>query len=107
MTQAKRHCENVVCDVHLADMRPVRVTRGMGLYTRLLEGFAKCPVGGCTRFFGTEGYCDLTTDSDFANVRTASYCFNKHESQPMYIQRTPDYLQWVCPVCNAVVPFPR
>jgi hypothetical protein len=100
-------CENVVCDVHLADMSPVRVTHGMGLYTKLLEGFAKCPVDGCTRFFGTEGYCDLTKDGDFTNIRTEPCCSSQHEPQPMSIQRTADRLHWSCPLCRARAPFSR
>jgi hypothetical protein len=100
-------CENVVCDAHLADMRPVKVKHGMHLYASLLEGFARCPVGACTRFFGAEGYCDLTRDGDFTNIRTEPYCSIQHEPQPMYIQRAPDRLQWVCPICKAVAPFHR
>lgn len=96
------HCEGVVCDVHLRNMRPVRVTQSMGMLTKTLEGFA-CSVAGCTRFFGTEGYSDLTKDSEFANVRTEPCCSKQHASERMYIQQKAGDFQWVCRICNAAV----
>jgi hypothetical protein len=104
MTPKEKHCENVVCDVHLTDMRFGQLRHGMGLVTKVLDGFA-CALDGCGRFFGTEGYCDLTEDSEFTNPGTQPCCPNQHQSERMYIQRKPDHLQWVCPVCNAVRPY--
>jgi len=101
------HCENVVCDVHLTDMKSMRVMQGMGIAAKVLDGFGHCPVSGCGRFFGTEGYCDLTNSSEFAKIRKEPTCSTRHERTPMYIQRTPDCLQWVCPMCSAVTPFCR
>jgi hypothetical protein len=100
------YCENVVCDLHLTDMRSVQVRHGMRVVTKVLDGFA-CTVKGCTRFFGTEGYSDLTADSEFTDIRAEPSCSNQHEAKPMYIQRRSDCLLWVCPVCNAVAPFLR
>jgi hypothetical protein len=76
----------------------------MGVITKVLNGF-RCSVVGCTRFFGTEGYSDLTEDSEFANIRTEPTCSSQHDCQPMYIQRTPVCLQWVCPACRRSAPF--
>jgi hypothetical protein len=104
MTPIEKRCQNVLCDLHLTDMRSVQVKHGMGLVTKVLDGFA-CSSGGCTRFFGTEGYGNLRKDSEFTNIRTEPCCSNQHESEGMYIQRARDRLQWVCPVCNAVTPF--
>ena len=98
MAPTKTDFENVVCDLHLADMRSVQLHRG----TEVIEGFGKCPVGGCTRFFGREGYCELTDKGGFARVRTEPTCSTGHEPQAMYLQRTPGRLQWVCPVCRSV-----
>ena len=100
MTPSEKHYENVVCDLHLTDMRSVRVRHGMGMVTKVHEGFA-CTLDGCARFFGTKGYGDLTEDSEFTNFRTEPCCSSQHESERMYIRRTSDRLQWVCPVCNA------
>jgi len=100
------HCANVVCDLHKTDMRFVQVRHGMGIITKVLDGFA-CSMKGCVRFFGTEGYSDLTKKSEFTNIRTEPSCSNQHEAQPMYIQRTPDCLRWVCPICEAVKPFSK
>jgi len=93
--------QNVVCDVHLADMKSVKLIHPTGALHKLREGFAACPANGCDRFFGTEGYCDLTTDSEFASIRTEPCCSSQHQPVPMYIQRTTDRLQWVCPLCYA------
>jgi hypothetical protein len=90
--------ENVVCDLHFADMRFVQVEHKEGR----IEGFGKCAVGGCTRFFGVKGYCDLNKDIGFARVRMESTCLKNHPPQPMYLQRAPDCLLWVCPVCHCV-----
>jgi hypothetical protein len=106
MAPQELHYENVVCDVHLADMRFGRVRYGMGSCFKLLDGFA-CAVNGCIRFFGTQGYCDLTKDGEFTSIRTEPACSSQHEPQAMYIQRTSGSLQWVCPVCTAVAPFSR
>jgi hypothetical protein len=106
MLKPKKLCENVVCDVHLSDMRPVVVVQGMGvMIAKRLEGFV-CTVGGCIRFFGSEGYADLTKDSEFVNVRTEPCCSNhSDETQAMYIQRTLDGLRWACPACDANMAF--
>jgi hypothetical protein len=106
MTSSKLHCENVVCDLHFALMKSGQLMHSMGRYFKVLDGFA-CAVKGCCRFFGTEGYCDLTKDSEFTNIRTEPVCGRQHEPEAMYIQRTSDYLQWVCPVCRAAVPYSR
>lgn len=100
----KPHCENVVCDVHLTDMKFVHVRHGKGVLTLAHDGFL-CSSEGCSRFFGVEGYADLTKDSDFANIRPEPSCSSQHESHRMYIQRTADGLLWVCPVCNADRPY--
>ena len=92
MTPNEKRCETLVCDVHLSDMRYVQVRHGLGLLTRVLDGFA-CTARGCTRFFGTEGYSDLTEDSEFTNVRTEPCCLNHHNSERMYIQQMSDCLQ--------------
>jgi len=79
----------------------------MGSCVKWLNGFA-CAVNGCGRFLAIiHGYCDLTADSEFTNIRTEPACSSQHEPQAMYIQRTPGSLQWVCPVCNAAAPFSR
>jgi hypothetical protein len=98
------HYENVVCDFHHLDMVAVQVKRDIGLLTKVLDGHANCAVSGCNRFFGTEGYCDLTERGEFVNVRKEPVCSTGHESIPMYLQRTPERLRWVCPVCNAEGP---
>jgi len=101
------HCENVLCDVHLQDLWAVEVLHSLGVIHKLRVGFGKCPVSRCRRFFGTEGYCDLTSESEFANVRTDRWCPNQHEPTPMYIQRRADRLLWVCPLCQTEGRFPR
>jgi hypothetical protein len=100
----QKRCEDVVCDLHVTDMRFVHVRHGMGLVTKALDGFA-CTTSGCIRFFGTEGYCDLTKDSEFINVRTEPSCSSQHKSERMYIQRKSGRLRWVCPVCNSTSPY--
>ncbi len=70
----EQYYENVVCDLHLTDMRSVQVRHGMGVVTKVVDGFA-CTVKGCARFFGTEGYSDLTENSEFTNIRTEP-CFS-------------------------------
>jgi len=99
-----RQCENVVCDVHRTDMRSVEVRHSMGVVTRVVEGFA-CSVAGCVRFFGTEGYNDLTDKSEFANIRSQPSCSRAQTADPMYIQRTKDGLRWVCSSCGYVTTF--
>jgi hypothetical protein len=99
-------CEDVVCDLHVTDMRFVHVRHGMGLMTKALDGFA-CTASGCNRFFGTEGYCDLTKDSEFINVRTEPSCSSQHKSERMYIQRKSGRLHWICPVCNSTKPHDK
>ena len=44
MEETRWYYESVVCDLHLADMRFVRV----GHNNNRIEGFGKCPVGACT-----------------------------------------------------------
>lgn len=105
MKPTKIWFESVVCDLHLADMRSVQVEQGKGPDIRLLDGFGKCPVGSCTRFLGNEGYCDLTKDHEFARIRKEPTCSRTHQPQPMYIQRTPECLLWVCPVCYCADPY--
>jgi len=100
MTLTKTEFENVVCDLHLADMRAMQVLQG----TDLIDGFGKCPVGGCTRFFGNGGYCEIIDEGAFARVRTEPTCSKRHEPQPMYLQRTPDCIRWICPLCYSVAP---
>jgi hypothetical protein len=39
-------CQNVVCDVHLADMKSVQRIHVTGALHKLREGFAACPVNG-------------------------------------------------------------
>lgn len=73
----------------------------MGLVTRVLDGF-NCSVTGCIRFFGTEGYCELTEGSTFTNIRTEPCCSAKHQREAMYIQRPPEGLRWACTVGNGV-----
>ena len=107
MFPTEMQCENVVCDVHLTDMRFVNVRHGMGIITKVRDGFAGCPVADCNRFFGTEGYCDLTEDSEFANIRTEPICPSEHEAKPMYIQRDGGSLRWVCAICKSTAPFQR
>src|SRR5258708_14256342 len=102
MTLPESSFENVVCDLHLTGMNFAKVGHG-GKLIKVHEGFA-CLVGGCTRFFGTDAYSDLR-DGEFANVRTELSCSSQHELQPMYIQRTADSLQRICPVCSAAAPF--
>jgi hypothetical protein len=99
------HCDNVVCDVHLKDMTFATVRYSHGILITVKDGFAACPVNGCNRFYGTEGYCDLTEDAEYSNVRLQPCCEAGHLSKPMYVQRTSQSLQWVCPICGATAPY--
>jgi len=94
------YCENIVCDLHFTDMEPAEVWPGHGPVLKTISKGYQCTVKPCTRFFGTEGYSDLTEGGEFATVRTEPSWSRQHDVQPMYIQRTLYCLQWVCPVCR-------
>jgi hypothetical protein len=107
MTPPEAHYENIVCDSHLTDMESVEVWTRHGPVLRERSKGYSCTLKHCTRFFGTEGYSDITEEGEFANIRTEPACSNQHDSQPMYIQRTSVCLRWVCPVCKSVAPFSK
>jgi hypothetical protein len=102
------HYENVVCDVHLAEMTRGRLTHPHKYVTTILDGW-RCPVESCARFFGTElfgleGYGDLQ-DGDLANIRLEPACSTEHETRRMYIRGSAIGLRWVCPTCGVEAPF--
>jgi hypothetical protein len=102
----------IVCDRHLADMQFGRLTIGHNYLSSVLDGW-KCTSAGCERFFGkqpfgeTIGYGDLDSKEDLKNIRQGPACSEDHETQPMYVQRLENRLQWVCPVCAGTNPFQR
>jgi hypothetical protein len=100
-------CENIVCDLHFTDMEPAEVRTRHGPVLKTVSKGYLCNVKPCTRFFGTEGYSDLTEDGEFVTIRTEPNCSSLHDAQPMYIQQKPDCLRWACPVCKAVARFSR
>jgi hypothetical protein len=94
--------EDIVCDVHLADLEAVRVSHGIDKITTVLDGYA-CKVCGCVRFFGIQGYGDLA-DGAITNVRVEPRCSTRHDPKPMYVQRVEEGVRWICPVCGRITP---
>ena len=107
--QRKHHSEQnearyvgVLCDMHRGtEMERVIIHHGHGIISTAHRGF-RCKVEGCKRFFGVQGYADLTDQLEIGNVLDGPDC-PQSPGFKMYLRKDAPpsgLIRWVCAKCN-------